>query len=57
MKGDAIMAVIITYNPDIETFFHNAQRIIPQVDDLVVFDNGSDNISEIKRGGVTYYSK
>ena len=51
------MAVIITYNPDIETFFHNAQRIIPQVDDLVVFDNGSDNISEIKRGGVTYYSK
>ena len=48
MVDNAIMAVIITYNPDIETFYCNVQRIKSQVDDLVIFDNCSGNIDGIK---------
>ena len=41
-------ACIITYNPDIIRLKENIQAIVPQVDGIVVVDNGSRNIEDIK---------
>lgn len=52
-----IYAGIITYNPDIEKLRSNIVAIEPQVDGLVLVDNGSDNLSDIKNLIVTYGDK
>ncbi len=44
-----IYAGIITYNSDTERLKQNIGAVFPQVKGLVIVDNGSDNISEIRR--------
>ena len=41
-------AGIVTYNPDLERLNANIASIYPQVSELFVFDNGSNNISGIE---------
>lgn len=48
MESEIILAAVITFNPNIEQLYKNAQRILSQVDDLVIYDNCSDNIADIK---------
>lgn len=43
-----IIAGIVTYNPDIERLAQNLASVSPQVTSVVVFDNGSQNINEIR---------
>jgi len=47
-KRVAIVGIIWTYNPDIRHFTKCLERILPQVDYLIIVDNGSRNIDEIK---------
>lgn len=42
-----IMAGIVTFNPDISKLNANVDAILPQVDKLLVVDNGSTNIKEV----------
>ena len=41
------LAGIVTYNPEIERLEESLNRIDPQVDNVVIIDNGSNNISVI----------
>ena len=43
-----IIASIVTYNPGLERLKQNAEAIDPQVDEIVVVDNGSKNLKEIE---------
>lgn len=43
-----LSAVIITYNPDIQVLIENIGQIQPQVDQVVIIDNGSKNIDFIR---------
>ena len=45
---------IVTYNPDIEKLQKNLSRIAKQVCKLVIVDNGSKNIEDIKRLVATF---
>lgn len=38
-----IWAGIVSYNPDLERLRENVDAIVPQVDRLLIFDNGSNN--------------
>lgn len=42
------MAAVISYNPNIIQFCKNIRSIRSQVDELVIYDNHSDNIAEIE---------
>lgn len=44
-----ILAGIVTFNPDLELLNKNLQSITKQVAEVVVVDNGSSNILEIKK--------
>lgn len=48
MKNENICAGIVTYNPDINLLVNNIQAIYQQVSDVIIVDNGSVNIEEIK---------
>lgn len=43
-----IGALIVTYNPDLDVLLHNIQAIGQQVNRVLVVDNGSENMIEIK---------
>lgn len=43
-----IFGIIVTYNPDTFILENNIRSIIHQVDELFVFDNGSNNVEAIK---------
>ncbi len=43
-----VYAGIVTYNPKIERLIENINSIYPQVDKVIVYDNGSENIEDIK---------
>lgn len=43
-----IYAGIISYNPDMDKLKRNISSVLPQVDGLVMVDNGSDNLQDIK---------
>lgn len=43
-----IWAGIVSYNPEIERLKENVFAIAPQVDQLLIFDNGSKNVDEIE---------
>lgn len=47
VKQNHIIAVIITYNPDINRLDKNIVSAICQVDDLVIVDNCSENIEDV----------
>ena len=40
-------AGIVLYNPDTERLKENIEAILPQVDQIIVVDNGSSNVDEI----------
>lgn len=44
-----VWAGVVTYNPDIERFIENVNSICSQVSKVIVFDNGSNNISRISK--------
>ncbi len=44
-----IYAGIITYNPDIDKLMKNIIAVLPQVEGLLIVDNGSDNVSDINK--------
>lgn len=43
------LAGIVLYNPDIERLKENVKSILPQVNKLILIDNGSENISELEK--------
>lgn len=45
-KQVKILAQIITYNPEIELLQKNIESILHQVDNVLIYDNGSANIKE-----------
>lgn len=47
MRKELIYAGIVSYNPDIDRLKQNIDAIIPQVTEVVIFDNGSNNINQI----------
>ncbi|MDP8219669.1 MAG: glycosyltransferase family 2 protein [Candidatus Theseobacter exili] len=44
-----VIAIIVTYNADIERLKNNLSAIIEQVDDVLIIDNGSTNIKDIQK--------
>lgn len=44
-----IGALIVTFNPDLNTLLRNIQSIRQQVDQVILVDNGSENVIEIKK--------
>lgn len=44
----AVCAGVVTYNPDIDVLMKNLQALSPQVRDVFVVDNGSNNINDIE---------
>jgi rhamnosyltransferase len=42
-----VLAVAVTYNPDVSLLAHVLQSVAPQVDGIVVVDNGSENAGQI----------
>ena len=49
-----IFAVIITFNPQIEILKQNIASVANQVDQLIIVDNGSDNLEEITQQVLTF---
>lgn len=49
-----MFAVIITFNPKIETLRQNMSSVANQVDQLIIVDNGSDNLEEITQQVLTF---
>jgi len=46
---DRIIAIIITYNPDIIRLQRNIDSIIYQVETVLLIDNGSNNVLDLKK--------
>lgn len=49
MEHNKILAVIITYNPDISILKSNIAALYPQVDYITIYDNASDNVKLISK--------
>lgn len=47
--NDIITAGIVTFNPDLDRFKENVNAILPQVDRVIIFDNGSENRESIEQ--------
>lgn len=45
---EPVFCGIVTYNPDILRLLDNLEAIIPQVSEVLIYDNGSSNISDIE---------
>lgn len=52
-----IVAGIVLYNPEIKRLNDNLKAILPQVSEVVLYDNGSKNIKDIKNILSQYKSK
>lgn len=48
MKDRQILAGVVTFNPNIKRFDENLSALTKQVKNILVLDNGSNNITEIK---------
>ena len=44
-----VLGGIVLFNPDIDRIQENVNAVYPQVDELLLVDNGSNNISEVKK--------
>lgn len=44
-----VLAGIVTFNSDPNRLYENVKAVYPQVEKLVIFDNGSKNISDLKK--------
>ena len=51
--NDIITAGIVTFNPDLDRLKENIDAILPQVDNVIIFDNGSNNQAGIEE---TYHN-
>lgn len=40
--------MVVTYNPDMERLAENLEAVVPQVDCVLVYDNGSGNIADVE---------
>ena len=49
MNDDKIYAGIVSYNPDIQRISENIFAIHKQVPEVIIFDNGSNNINHLKK--------
>lgn len=47
MKEIRILAIIISYNPDLNRLYKNIEALVKQVDEILIVDNSSNNILEI----------
>lgn len=47
MKNKNIVAGIVLYNPNIKRLLKNIESVYPQVEKIIVFDNGSDNYEKV----------
>lgn len=47
MKNKNIVAGIVLYNPNIKRLLKNIESVYPQVEKIIVFDNGSDNYGKV----------
>ena len=47
--NDIITAGIVTFNPDLDRLKENVNAILPQVDRVIIFDNGSENRESIEQ--------
>ena len=43
-----VLAGVVTYNPELSRLKENLATLVNQVDELYIFDNGSDNVVEIE---------
>ncbi|MGJ0684414.1 glycosyltransferase family 2 protein [Lactobacillus johnsonii] len=43
-----VLAGVVTYNPELSRLKENLATLVNQVDELYIFDNGSDNVAEIE---------
>lgn len=43
-----VVAVVITYNPELERLKKNIASLLPQVQKIIIVDNGSKNIHSIE---------
>ena len=48
LNSSAVCAGVVTYNPDIEVLLKNLQALCPQVNDVFIVDNGSNNYNDIE---------
>lgn len=52
-----ILTGIVTYEPDMARLEENIKNISVQHTDIIIFDNGSQNISKIKRATEKYHAR
>ncbi|MGN6442229.1 MAG: hypothetical protein ACTHL6_10080, partial [Arthrobacter sp.] len=48
MASPKTVAAIVTFNPDPQRLKDNLETLPPQVDELLIIDNGSNNLAEIR---------
>ena len=48
-EGLKVLGGVVTYNPEISRLKDNLSTLVDQVDKLYVFDNGSNNITDIEK--------
>jgi len=48
MASPKTIAAIVTFNPDPQRLKDNLETLPPQVDELLIIDNGSNNLAEIR---------
>ena len=48
IERDAVAAGVVTFNPDIDRLMENLGAVSPQAGHLIIFDNGSRNIVDIR---------
>lgn len=46
--SNSVCCGIVTYNPDIDRLLENIEAVCSQVSEIIIYDNGSINIGEIK---------
>lgn len=49
MKDNKIATVIVLYNPDLDRLYENINAVIRQTDCVILVDNNSSNIEQIKK--------
>jgi rhamnosyltransferase len=48
VQCERTIAGIVTFNPDIDQLLENLRAVAPQVSSVLVFDNGSSNVSHVR---------
>ena len=52
-----VVAIIVTFNPDIRRLEENLNAIVGQVDAAVIVDNGSENITDVQKLAIRFNSE